>query len=62
METSLPSSQYGTDNFAQTRADVWVHLHASVPASGLASDLHADADYRAHLIGVLAKRAVTAAG
>jgi len=34
----------------------------SVPASGLASDLHADADYRAHLIGVLAKRAVTAAG
>jgi carbon-monoxide dehydrogenase medium subunit len=34
----------------------------SVPASGLASDLHADADYRAHLIGVLAKRAVAAAG
>src|SRR3984885_513320 len=28
----------------------------SVPASGLASDLHADADYRSHLIGVLAKR------
>jgi carbon-monoxide dehydrogenase medium subunit len=34
----------------------------SVPASGLSSDLHADADYRAHLIGVLAKRAVAAAG
>jgi carbon-monoxide dehydrogenase medium subunit len=33
-----------------------------VPASELASDLHADADYRAHLIGVLAKRAVAAAG
>jgi len=34
----------------------------SVDASGLASDMHADADYRAHLIGVMAKRAVTAAG
>ena len=34
----------------------------SVAASGLNSDIHADAAYRAHLIGVLAKRAVTAAG
>ena len=34
----------------------------AVPASGLNSDLHADADYRAHLIGVMAKRAVAAAG
>src|SRR5271168_3552123 len=34
----------------------------SVPASSLNSDLHADADYRAHLIGVMAKRAVAAAG
>jgi aerobic carbon-monoxide dehydrogenase medium subunit len=34
----------------------------SVPASGLNSDLHADADYRAHLIGVMARRAVAAAG
>jgi aerobic carbon-monoxide dehydrogenase medium subunit len=33
----------------------------SVPASGLNSDLHADADYRAHLIGVMARRAVEAA-
>jgi len=33
----------------------------AVPASGLNSDLHADADYRAHLIGVMAKRAVAAA-
>jgi aerobic carbon-monoxide dehydrogenase medium subunit len=33
----------------------------SVPADGLNSDLHADADYRAHLIGVMARRAVTAA-
>jgi len=34
----------------------------TVPASGLNSDIHADADYRAHLIGVMAKRAVAAAG
>ena len=33
----------------------------SVPADGLNSDLHADADYRAHLIGVMAKRAVAMA-
>ncbi len=33
----------------------------SVAADGLNSDLHADADYRAHLIGVMAKRAVSAA-
>jgi carbon-monoxide dehydrogenase medium subunit len=32
----------------------------AVPAEGLNSDLHAAADYRAHLIGVLTKRAVTA--
>jgi carbon-monoxide dehydrogenase medium subunit len=34
----------------------------TIPATGLNSDLHADAAYRAHLIVVLAKRAVTAAG
>jgi aerobic carbon-monoxide dehydrogenase medium subunit len=34
----------------------------SIPAEGLNSDIHADADYRAHIIGVMAKRAVTAAG
>jgi carbon-monoxide dehydrogenase medium subunit len=34
----------------------------SVPASGLNSDIHADAEYRAHLITVMAKRAVAAAG
>jgi aerobic carbon-monoxide dehydrogenase medium subunit len=32
-----------------------------VDAADLSSDIHADADYRAHLIGVLAKRAVAAA-
>jgi carbon-monoxide dehydrogenase medium subunit len=35
---------------------------ATVPAAGLNTDLHADAAYRAHLIVVLAKRAVAAAG
>ncbi len=30
----------------------------SPSASGLNSDIHADADYRAHLIGVMARRAV----
>ncbi len=33
----------------------------AVPTTGLNSDIHAGADYRAHLIGVLAKRAVVAA-
>jgi carbon-monoxide dehydrogenase medium subunit len=32
----------------------------TTPADGLNSDIHAGADYRAHLIGVLAKRAVAA--
>ena len=34
----------------------------AVSADDLSSDLHAGADYRAHLVGVLAKRAVEAAG
>jgi len=32
-----------------------------VSASALSSDIHADADYRAHLIGVMARRAVQSA-
>ena len=32
----------------------------TVDASGLNADLHASADYRAHLIKVMAKRAVAA--
>jgi len=33
----------------------------AVPAEGLNSDLHGGAEYRAHLIAVLARRAVEAA-
>jgi aerobic carbon-monoxide dehydrogenase medium subunit len=46
-----------TANFA---ADVLDGI--ALPSSGLNSDMHAAADYRAHLIGVLAKRAVAACG
>jgi carbon-monoxide dehydrogenase medium subunit len=33
----------------------------SVPANGLNSDMHASAEYRAHLVNVMARRAVATA-
>ncbi|MEN8195043.1 MAG: xanthine dehydrogenase family protein subunit M [Pseudomonadota bacterium] len=46
----------------ESNFDVTALESVSVPEDGLNSDIHAAADYRAHLIGVMAKRAVEACG
>ena len=45
---------------ANLSADAIANIQTS--ADGLNSDIHASADYRAHLIGVMARRAVAACG
>jgi len=50
MEAALAKS-FAPESLANTGVD----------PSGLASDIHADSEYRAHLIGVMARRAVKAA-
>jgi len=43
-------------NFSAATCEGYAH-----PAKGLNADIHASAEYRAHLVGVMAKRAVAAA-
>jgi carbon-monoxide dehydrogenase medium subunit len=43
------------------RFDPMIPSQMAMSAEGLNSDIHADAEYRAHLIGVMTKRAVEAA-
>ena len=45
-----------SSNFSSSALDL-----LSLPADGLMADLHADAEYRAHLVSVMTKRAVAAA-
>ena len=54
---SAEMEQALSGNFAAAALDA-----VTVAAEGLNSDIHASAEYRAHLVGVMAKRAVAACG
>ena len=57
-----PLALIGDTPERQRQLDAFAALDAvKVDAKGLNSDIHAKADYRAHLVTVMAKRAVEAA-
>ncbi len=65
--TVTGAGENGVFRWAAAEAALGARFHGraldglAVAAKGLNSDIHASADYRAHLIGVMAKRAVGAA-
>jgi aerobic carbon-monoxide dehydrogenase medium subunit len=63
--TGAGSSVFRVKEMEQALSSKWspdAVAAVKVPAKGLNSDIHGSAEYRAHLITVMAKRAVAAAG
>ncbi|MEM1415569.1 MAG: FAD binding domain-containing protein, partial [Myxococcota bacterium] len=63
--TGASSSYFRVEAMEQALANDWsagALDGIAVATEGLQSDMEGDAAYRAHLVGVMAKRAVTAAG
>ena len=52
-------SRHGSD--LQEKLRYWLSGHMPQQADGMIADIHGSAEYRAHLVGVMTKRAVTAA-